>query len=171
MCNTDGILNSREYGTIKEHYGERAARRSKVPLINHINEGVMILAVLNAPMVAWKAFCIHPIVQNGLDSEIDVSWSPGYKLAREYTRKANAYLCIPQNDYILDIPEIEQVVGYMSGECRMMLMADKFQNQKDFALHHRGTHPRSAQLEQYFELWINYLRYLGCLEHYDTYNR
>ena len=38
-----------------------------------------------------------------------------------------------------------------------MLLADKIQNRKDFERYHKGTHQRSAELEQYFKNWLTRL--------------
>lgn len=38
-----------------------------------------------------------------------------------------------------------------------MLIADKVQNRNDFLNHHRVTHPRSGELDRYFDLWLERL--------------
>jgi hypothetical protein len=38
-----------------------------------------------------------------------------------------------------------------------MLVADKIQNRKDFLAQHRANHPRAAELDRYFRLWLERL--------------
>ena len=45
----------------------------------------------------------------------------------------------------------------MLPEVRDMLIADKIQNYKDFLFYHKGTHPRSRELEEYFKNWFGIL--------------
>lgn len=52
-----------EYYLIKGYYFDRRAKRSNVFLINHIEEGLVILDVMGASEKAKKAFCLHPIVK------------------------------------------------------------------------------------------------------------
>ena len=144
-----------ELETIKQVYGEQKATRSQIPLINHIYEGLLILDVLDASDKAKRAFCIHPIVQN--NQLVDVSWSDALELAIEYKEKANSYLCNPVTDWVKTIDDIKKCVGGMSQDCRLMLIADKYQNRKDFNIYHKATHQRSQQLSAYFDLWIEYL--------------
>lgn len=146
----------REYQTIKEFYGDKCAVRSEVRLINHIDEGLMILDALVASDLTKGAFCIHPIVQDNVPQ--DVSWSHSLSLAQEYRDKANSYLCNIQTDHIQSINQINDIMKNISSECVQMLYADKIQNRKDFRLYHRNSHPRSPELERYFNLWIEYLR-------------
>lgn len=154
---------TREYDTIAEFYGDRRAKRSNVPLMNHINEGVELLDLWGRSDREKAAFCIHPIVQNSED--IDVRWSDAFPLAEEYRDRANSYLCRPNTDYVTTTGQLAAILGHMSEECAFLLLADKVQNQKDFRAYHWFTHPRRLNLEHYFNVWIKTLRnhYIGNL--------
>lgn len=146
-----------EYTIIEKFYANRCAKRSGVPLMNHISEGLDILIGLNASDRAMDAFCIHPIVQNDEEGFDHIKKFYSYELAVEYKERANAYLCKPETDYIKTNTDIHDLVGPMSKDCRDMLIADKIQNQKDFLIYHMNTHERSQQLFKYFHNWITYL--------------
>ena len=55
------------YLAICEFYGERRAKRSGVPYINHIDEGLIVLDAINASVHAKRAYCLHPIFQSDAD--------------------------------------------------------------------------------------------------------
>ena len=129
--------------------------------MNHIDEGLLILRGIKAPLEARLAFCIHPIVQN--DEPIDVTWSKAYFLAQEYRDIANRYLCKPETDHILTLNSVKLQVGRMSKGCAQMLFADKLQNQRDFLKYHQD-HPRAEHLHRYFALWIAHLTPLIAAE-------
>lgn len=147
------IKNSIEYNLIKNHYRTKVANRSQVPLINHIDEGLMILDSIAASDWVKQAFCIHPLLQTDFDlvknynivSETCCTEAVLY--AMEYRSVANEYLSdkIDTNQPLRISP--------LSG-VQHMLIADKVQNYKDFLTYHKHTHPRSEQLERYFEKWL-----------------
>lgn len=148
---------------IKCFYGNGRAERSKVPLINHIVEGVAILDEIDASHRAKLAFCIHPMVQN--EKDLAMYWhkvtikcnSDVVLMAMEYRRAANAFLCRPETDHYR-LEDLHRVVGeHLLPDVRDMLIADKRQNQKDFNIYYRETHPRRMELARYFELWREYL--------------
>lgn len=151
-----------EYQLIKDHYGDRTAERSKVPLINHINEGVSILRDLNAWPITLQAFCLHPLIQHPDDYALNYEWlsrHPGVsqqalELAVEYRNAANAYLCKPETDD-WNYEQVAEAIGLaaMHPQVKKMLRADKRQNQKDFLEYHYGKHERSDQLNVYFLKW------------------
>ena len=58
---------SPEYKVIERYYGDKIAERSKVMLMNHINEGLLILDAIEASEQAKKAYCLHPILQSDSD--------------------------------------------------------------------------------------------------------
>lgn len=58
------IFNSITYNMIKKHYGESTTKRSKIPMMNHIDEGLEILIAIDADVDTMCAFCIHPILQS-----------------------------------------------------------------------------------------------------------
>ena len=145
---------SKAYQLIKEYYGDLKAKRSGVPLINHIDEGVDILKSIGADEETIDAYCIHPILQS--DESFNSNYNMNFDgistssllLAMEYRRVANSYL---------SVNKIEDFVGFTNDKIKQMLYADKKQNEKDFAIYHEDTHPRSKELREYFDNWLNKL--------------
>lgn len=156
---------------IRAHYGDRTAKRSGVPLIGHIEEGLEILVRLGAERETMEAYAVHPIFQN--DDDLKDNWGKAVLLpqrvvllAMEYRSVANAFL----SDQIEKGPDErgrEAVYPRRPlrisplAEVNQMLIADKVQNRKDFEIHHKGTHARSDELQFYFDHW---LRALGLNE-------
>lgn len=144
-----------EYRLINLFYGERVAKRSQVPLINHINEGLVVLSAIDATDAAKRAFCIHPLFQADEDLEENYYLASSFEprvlmLAMEYRSVANEYLS--------DKVNTEQKIRLSPlKEVNQMLVADKVQNYKDFLTYHHGTHERSGELLVYFARWFNKL--------------
>ena len=139
------------YNIISSFYGNQVAKRSQVPLINHIDEGLYILNKINSTDLVKDAYCLHPILQSdemfnsnikydfgGIDTSVII-------LTMEYRRVANSYLS--KN-------KLEDFVGFSCQEVKEMLIADKVQNYKDFINYHYHTHERSNELFQYFHNWF-----------------
>lgn len=149
------------YQAVKSFYGSKTAKRSKVPLINHIDEGLKIMAHRNVSHLAQAAYCLHPLVQSDdalsafvANSGDSPAWGlqasgasmRALALALEYRRVANSYLSKNGPGDLVTTP-IRDVWE--------MLLADKVQNRKDFMMHHQGTHPRSTILAAYFDTWVH----------------
>ncbi len=155
---TNPIRRSVEYKSIAREYGDRRAKRSNVPLIVHIDEGLVLLQAIDASETAMRAFCLHPLLQD--DASYAANMPRVHDLtddmtvlatALEYRRVANAALSDRTYRSVADIAlsEVRDVND--------MLVADKVQNRKDFLRHHLATHPRSAELDRYFQLWLERL--------------
>lgn len=161
MSRIDYFKETQEYKTISEFYGTTRTKRSDVPLMNHIDEGIEIMVLRNASDLAIRAYIVHPIFQ-GDDALTEVfkngtTIDPNVVLrAMEYRRAANAYLCTPITDE-WDEAAIGRAVGLLLEDVRDMLIADKLQNQKDFLCYHLGTHKRSDELVRYFNNWLKFL--------------
>ena len=56
----NSMLASNYFEAIRVHYGGDFAKRSGIPLINHIIEGLCILIRLGAPRSVCGAWCLHP---------------------------------------------------------------------------------------------------------------
>lgn len=152
------LTGTREYRAVSKLYGDRLTRRTMLPLMNHIDEGIGVLATMDAKDVAMRAFCLHPLIQDDallvgayarlteLTDSVHV-----IALAMEYRRVANA--CTHRRA----IDAVDAIELSPLREVNQMLAADKIQNRKDFVLHHRGTHPRTAELDRYFQLWLQRL--------------
>jgi len=155
-----------EYKAVKQHYGQFRAERSKVLLINHIHQGLAVMATVGATLDAMKAYCLHPLFQN--DSELfteGLRYADGkidgapVVLAMEYRHKANAWLSEKVYRYGEKGPlgaDGQPSWGSLIA-VKHMLIGDKVQNYSDFVLHHRDTHARSEELEFYFQAWFEAL--------------
>lgn len=152
------IRDSDEYRSIAAHYGVRTARRSAVPLIRHIDDGLIVLDRLAANTATMRAFCLHPLIQADADlvaqlPNLDaLDTTPSIvALALEYRHVANAALSTRE------FVDATAIALSPVAEVNTMLVADKVQNRVDFLRYHRATHPRSAALDRYFRLWLERL--------------
>lgn len=149
-----------EYLAVERHYRGARARRSGVPLMHHIDEGLRVLhRWLGASDRAMRAWCLHPLVQ--ADEDLRRTYAAGLldrfdpavvALALEYRGVANAFLSPMEKHPGYDDPA--RIARSPLAEVDAMLIADKIQNCKDFRLHHLESHPRAAQLSRYFERWL-----------------
>lgn len=159
------LTSTPEYAAITQYYGDRVASRSQVPLINHISEGIDILHEIGGSELSKRAFMIHPIVQTHEEHEDivqQVASLDSFTLACEYRDFANTFLCKPETDHVRSVSHVADLLHTtlgknMSVECCDMLIADKRQNRKDFLIYHHGTHARSKELLDYFNVWLDYL--------------
>jgi hypothetical protein len=166
----------REWVIIASFYGDKRAERSQVPLIQHIKEGVAVLDHLGASNATIKAFMLHPLFQSDKDlaktatrvgSLLPLLGQEVVLLVMEYRNQANAWLSDKvENHCIINsrgerVVEDFRLVGMPTPgplpEVRLMLIADKVQNYKDFLAHHHGKHERSDELERYFQAWFKAL--------------
>lgn len=157
------ISGSPEYVAIEQFYGDARARRSEVPYMHHIDEGLRILhRWLGASDHAKQAWCLHPLVQGdddlrpSHDAGILKNFEPAVvTLALEYRNIANAFLSRNESHPGFDDPG--RIALSPLPEVNAMLVADKLQNYKDFLAHHRVAHPRADRLESYFQAWLTRL--------------
>lgn len=151
------------YRLIEQHYKGKKAKRSGLPYINHIHEGVYVLNRL----FGWEersiaAFCVHPIfqsdsaLQEALHGDIDIQFLDPevILLAMEYRKVANAYIST------MKIREPEAIKLSPLEEVNRMLIADKVQNKKDFMSHmykqvdRPSYHKVSQRYLDYFDSWL-----------------
>lgn len=151
------IKDTFEYRLISSFYKNRVAERSQVPLMNHINEGLIVLDRISATEHAKQSFCLHPLLQTDVDLKENahlVSVVDPYVilLTMEYRSVANEFLSDKIPSYRRDTIRLSPLF-----EVNDMLVADKVQNRKDFITYHQSTHPRSKELSEYFLLWLTAL--------------
>lgn len=165
------VFGSAAFRCISDYYGSRTAQRSKVPLINHIKEGIAILDMIGADSIAAEAYCAHPLLQ--ADPDLEANWSVISKvldgeiilLAMEYRNIANRFLSnkvikrqVEIGEKIVwNVKEVHPIKLSPIEQVNNMLIADKVQNRKDFEQHHKGSHARSSELDYYFRLWLTAL--------------
>lgn len=145
-----------EYQLVSEFYENKKAQRSKVPYMNHIDEGLGVLYDIGASEWAMKGYCLHPLFQMGPDLVNNRVFfekvNPrSLALAMEYRNIANGYLSRRK------ISSLEDIDLSPLKDVNDMLIADKVQNYKDFLKYHDGEHERSTQLHAYFQNWFDRL--------------
>lgn len=161
------IINDKPYySLINKHYQSKIAKRSKLPYINHINEGIYILYRLYGwSEILIAAYCLHPMVQSknallkACNFEFDFSNIDPVAIiyAMEYRRIANNYISTMK---MRSWQEIE--LSYIGG-VNQMLVADKIQNKKDFMLYMYNKIPRKSYQKAsqkyliYFDSWLERL--------------
>lgn len=154
------MKNDQCYQAIYAFYYNQFAKRSGVPYINHIDEGLVILDEIGAEKLAKHGYCMHPLVQSDetliecikeVDKKEVVGMLGPVILAMEYRAVANAYLLkhYKGKDDKIKLSPVKHVND--------MLIADKVQNRKDFELYHYGKYERSEDLLEYFRNWLSAL--------------
>lgn len=153
-CNHIVVEPSKAYILIRDYYANKTTKRTNIPLMNHIDEGIKILNNIGVDQNTIDAYCLHPILQSDEDFNNNLSMdftginSKALLLAVEYRRVANSYL---------STGNISDFVGFTNNNIKQMLFADKTQNEKDFRLYHESTHPKAKTLRIYFNNWLNKL--------------
>jgi hypothetical protein len=146
------------YKLIRKEYGDSRAERSGVRLINHIDEGILILDELDAYIETIEAFCLHPLVQSSrslkdtlFHGKLCGSSPSTVVLAMLYREQANSFL---SNTF----ENLEDAVlpPLWNRDVRQMLIADKVQNYKDLELFNT-EHEDYERLKKYFRMWFVHL--------------
>lgn len=162
------LTESVEYRLIQEEYGDKRAQRSQVFLMNHIDEGLAVMAAVGAAKRAMRAFCLHPLLQNDEDLARNFGWVSNtmhdqlggaavMALAMEYRSVANEYLShCPMRPGGIRLSPLKDVND--------MLIGDKVQNRKDFEKFHAETHNNRERLTEYFSQWCEAL---GVADRYE----
>lgn len=176
LSTTTTEFRSPEYHQIRQFYSDRTAKRSGVPLMNHIDEGLIILLRINATQAAQEAFCLHPLFQHDddlarehwrVEAFGEIMNKRSVFLAMEYRNIANQFLSgkvlMESKDWgdsrggFNVVTKAEEIPLSPIKEVNDMLIADKVQNRKDFIRHHLDTHANAARLDAYFKLWMERL--------------
>jgi hypothetical protein len=143
-----------EYDLASEFWEDRIAKRTGVPFMLHVDEGLAVLNAIGATERAMRIYALHGVLQqcytddtvhlNGLKNI-----APDVIIgAMEYRAVANAHLSFhdPSTLRLSEDPDVNAA-----------LVADKVQNRKDFEIHHKGSHKRSDALDSYFKRWLRIL--------------
>lgn len=155
------VIDTTAYKLIEAHYGDQRAKRSQVFLMNHIDEGLAVMAATGTSLEAMQAFCLHPLLQADAD------------LARNYQSVASNMSTQKNGAYILGLAmEYRSIANEYLAHCKMpadgirlsplwevnaMLVGDKVQNRKDYELYHEATHANRERLTEYFREWCERL--------------
>ncbi|MFS0885102.1 hypothetical protein [Aeromicrobium sp. 179-A 4D2 NHS] len=154
------VLGSVEFAAITDHYSGKKAKRTNIPYMQHIIEGLYALDALDASVDARLAFCLHPLAERDEDlprfNPLYASNPTVVMNVMEYRNTVNRYLPAHAEDGTRR-PHLSPL-----RDVNLMLIADKTQTRKDFELFQQVTNPANARLlDAYFKNW---LRVLGVTE-------
>lgn len=157
-----------EYDIIRSVFVGRKARRTNLPYIRHIDQGLYLLRYAKASQTVLGAWCLHPLFQLDeyflplLEGKGTFLFNgvtlPVLGLAMEYRASANSYLTSDERQHpdpaSRQYPRLSPVK-----EVNLMLQVDKVQNYRDARLHlyPHITNSESAMLDRYFQRWLGAL--------------
>lgn len=143
-----------EYALINLFWKNKVAKRTSVPYMLHVDEGLRVIEEGCGTDRAMRIYALHGLLQQCYEQ--NTLRFPGLELvapdvligAMEYREVANAHLAHhdPSTLRLSQDPDVN-----------MALVADKVQNRKDFERFHKGTHKRSDALDAYFKRWLEAL--------------
>lgn len=147
------FTQEKEYQAIADYYRYQRARRSGVPYMNHIDEGLAILNIHGANKATKLAYCLHPIFQGDQDLRRNL----------RFVKRINPSPLVMT--YVMEYRKVAQAAQPGGSkpqpspleEVNLMLKADKLQNWKDFQMYYPTTDPRTIELEEYFQSWFKAL--------------
>ncbi|BBI90576.1 hypothetical protein HYO65_gp184 [Tenacibaculum phage PTm1] len=162
----DDISDSPYIKIIMEAYGDKRTKRTNVPYMNHIFEGMQVINHFKNKYTFYElktalfAYILHPIFQafdnnhkQVVDKYINFLKSDVIFNSVSYGHEANSYLRYHYQDgKDLTFNKYENpIVG-------LALIADKIQNFKDLELWYgNSTHEHYDDLEAYFNVWLQNL--------------
>lgn len=168
------ITQTVEWALIKAFYGDRVAERSRQPLMNHINEGLALLAAMDADDVCMRGFIVHPLVQvKGPENDLEPVYL-GMDLLDSWhmacgMKRLNIQLThirhgsrnkgqMPRHwgtHYEAAFNTLPKANPLMSKCILQMILADKQQNLKDLHFHMWGRITDAEHLEEHLECVID----------------
>ena len=150
------VHQTAEYKMVAAYYGNRVAKRSSCRLMEHIDEGLMLLENWGVGIPLLRAWCLHPLMQ---DDRLYLEYiqygstmnEQATRIAVEYRAIANAYLPKHQSR----LPDISAM-----DEVNTLLLVDKLHNRWQFentCMRRPGIYPNEQRLRQYFHEWLEAL--------------
>ena len=170
-----------EYRLIEEYYAGKSAKRTGLPYMRHIDDGLRILRAMSElrdyetvedqrqwmqeSVEAWyknrfelltRTFCVHPIYQDNnpewRHKHLDIGGAKDAELCHKYASYVNSYL--PAHVDRANCPRCLR-----GSDLWALLVADKLQNYADFnANANKFSTDETAQLQAYFTDWFAALK-------------
>lgn len=149
------------YKTIQEHYGTNTTDRYNIPLMHHIDQGLLIMDFFvntDSKLYSDQIICnqeskilfvLHPIFQN--DEDYHKNYKIMDQLSGDLEILINHYR-ITANGHLLG--NSDNIILSRYPEVNMALFADKISNRYNFEKYYEKTHEKSSELRKYFKDWF-----------------
>lgn len=146
---------------ISRYYGATTTKRTKLPWINHIIEGVVLIHQLNGSEPAADAFCWHPLIQSDdtyLETLAEIQRYYNLNTSGDALINALGYRDAANRWLRGVVTKDNQPKKHPLEDVNIMLMADKIQNRKDFEANEKLFSVEDASsLHYYFDCWFTTL--------------
>lgn len=149
------------YQIISELYEGQKAKRTQLPYIKHIDDGLLILDDLDADLITKEAWCMHPIFQmpDLKEKVMDSKGQPQIRLATailaaEYAETANQYRTVNYQSFHDNLPEIP------NSRVKKLLTCDKVQNYIELEnTRHLLPYETVDRTHRYLLNWLHHLSF------------